>query len=307
MPMSRLRSLLLAFTLAAGLLARLMSYRSKTSLRFCLFAASLWLSGAPAFAQPLTTQPNVSNLLSQCSANTPVVGNGSGVAPKCHASGALGALAFIAPGTGVSVALAASLNASGGVVSPTPTRAGDIIYWNGSAWATLAGNNSGTQVFSENATGVPAWITSSGSGTVIGVVAGTAAVTGTCTTSCAVVSQTAPASWTPADGSGASLVFTNVSASYTQIGNMVFAYASLAYPTTASGSPAALAGFPVTAANHPYAVQCNVSYTSGLAGVKIAMIAGQTNALLYTPAGAAATNAQMTAGTINFMCIYPAT
>src|SRR6267154_2423050 len=33
--------------------------------------------------------------------------------------------------------------------APTPTRAGDINYWNGSAWATLAGNNSGTKILTE--------------------------------------------------------------------------------------------------------------------------------------------------------------
>jgi hypothetical protein len=36
---------------------------------------------------------------------------------------------------------------------------------------------------------------------------------------------TGPTSWTPADNSGATLTFTGVSANYTKIGNMVFAYA----------------------------------------------------------------------------------
>jgi endosialidase-like protein len=38
-----------------------------------------------------------------------------------------------------------------------PTRAGDIAYFNGSTWVTLAGNNSGTLFLSENSSGVPAW------------------------------------------------------------------------------------------------------------------------------------------------------
>jgi hypothetical protein len=42
-------------------------------------------------------------------------------------------------------------------IFPTPTRSGDVAVWNGSQWTTLAGNNSGTQVFSENASGVPSW------------------------------------------------------------------------------------------------------------------------------------------------------
>src|SRR6185312_950390 len=68
---------------------------------------------------------------------------------------------------------------------PTPTRAGDIIYWDGTNWNHLAGNNSGTNVLSESPTGVPSWIAASGSGTVTSaVIAGTAgdiAVSGTCT------------------------------------------------------------------------------------------------------------------------------
>lgn len=69
-------------------------------------------------------------------------------------------------------------------IFPTPTRAGDIVYWNGTSWTTLAGNNSGTQVLTENSSGVPSW-SSAGSGTVTSAtVAGTTgniAVSGTCT------------------------------------------------------------------------------------------------------------------------------
>ncbi len=39
-------------------------------------------------------------------------------------------------------------------IMPAPTRAGDVPFWNGSIWTTVAGNNSGTQVLSENASGV---------------------------------------------------------------------------------------------------------------------------------------------------------
>src|SRR6185312_15446981 len=83
-------------------------------------------------------------------------------------------------GTGVLAALANALNASGGVVGPTPTRAGDIIYWDGSLWTHLAGNNSGTNIFSENASGVPSW-TAPGIGTVTSVTCGTGLSGGTFT------------------------------------------------------------------------------------------------------------------------------
>ncbi len=46
-----------------------------------------------------TTKPNISNTLSQCIANAPIVGNGSNVSPICHASGALGTAAFVNTGT----------------------------------------------------------------------------------------------------------------------------------------------------------------------------------------------------------------
>jgi len=47
-------------------------------------------------------------------------------------------------------------------IAPTPTRAGDIIYYNGSNWANVAGNNSGTQVLQETSGGIPSWAASGG-------------------------------------------------------------------------------------------------------------------------------------------------
>ena len=71
-------------------------------------------------------------------------------------------------------------------IFPTPTRAGDIAYWNGSAWVTLPGNNSGTQVLQQTSAGVPSWTTVAGTGTVTsvtcngGLTGGTFTATGTC-------------------------------------------------------------------------------------------------------------------------------
>jgi len=47
-----------------------------------------------------------------------------------------------------------------GAILPTPVRVGDIIYWNGSNWLTLPGNNSGTQFLQESSAGVPSWAVS---------------------------------------------------------------------------------------------------------------------------------------------------
>jgi hypothetical protein len=46
--------------------------------------------------------------------------------------------------------------------------------------------------------------------------------------------------WTPTDASGASLVFTGVTANYVKIGRLVFVQVQLTYPVTASGSSAAI-------------------------------------------------------------------
>jgi hypothetical protein len=128
-----------------------MSCRSKTSLRFCLLAACLWLSGAPAFAQPLTTKPSTNMIVTPCAANAPVMGNGTGASPGC---------------------------------GPTPVRAGDLMYFNGTNWVSLAGNNSGTQILQETSAGVPSWVTVSGTGTVTSVTCFGTAITsaGTCIT-----------------------------------------------------------------------------------------------------------------------------
>jgi hypothetical protein len=68
-------------------------------------------------------------------------------------------------------------------LAPTATRAGDLLYWDGSHYTHLAGNNSGTQVLQENPSGVPSWATISGTGTVTSVGCGTGLSGGTITTS----------------------------------------------------------------------------------------------------------------------------
>lgn len=90
-----------------------------------------------AQAQPVTTKPNVSNLVAQCLTNVPVVGAGAAVSPVCHASGALGGISFVVPGTGVTAALALNIGSAGAVIT------------NGGALGTPS---SGTLT---NATGLP--------------------------------------------------------------------------------------------------------------------------------------------------------
>ena len=251
-------------------------------LRFILaliFAA--FATVAPA--QPLTTKPSFTDMLTaNCTAAHVLLGGA------------------VSPGCG-----------------PTPTRAGDLMYYNGTTWVSLAGNNSGTQVFSENASGIPAWLVASGAGTVISVTCGTGLSGGTFTSSgtCALSAATtnltdvtSAGSWTPADNSGASLTFAGVSANYTKIGNMVFAYVQLNYPSTTSGASASISGLPVAVPNHPYAQQCNVSYSNStsVTGMRAVAVPNTSTISLYSGAGVPVTNANMTTFQINLMCIYPA-
>lgn len=84
--------------------------------------------------------------------------NGKGLITAASAVTCTPAIASVTGlGTSIASALSNALNASGGLISPTPTRAGDIIYWNGSSWTSLAGNNSGTNCLQENPSGVPSF------------------------------------------------------------------------------------------------------------------------------------------------------
>lgn len=83
----------------------------------------------------------------------------------------------------------ATSSAGFSALAPTPTRIGDVLFWNGTAWVTLAGNNSGTQFLQETSAGVPSWATVAGTGTLTTLTAGAGisfSSGATCTTSCTV-------------------------------------------------------------------------------------------------------------------------
>lgn len=154
-----------------------------------------------------------------------------------------------------------------------------------------------------NATGLP--ISTGVSGLGSGVATGLA--TALNSTSSGIVTQTV-GTWTPSDGSGASLAFTGANGGYTKIGNMIFAYATLTYPTTASSATATVAGLPFSVPAASYAKQCHMTYTnSGTTGAYFFVLSG-TSINFYNTAGAGPmTNVQVTAATFTFECEYPAT
>jgi hypothetical protein len=111
--------------------------------------------------------------------------------------------------------------------------------------------------------------------------------------------------WTPNDQSGAGLTLA-VSANYTRIGNLVFAYGQITYPTTADTSAAIIGGLPVPIAPEFYARgPCPVGNDGALSICGYPQ-SSSTQFALKTPAGVAITNAQLSGRTIDFILTYPA-
>lgn len=111
--------------------------------------------------------------------------------------------------------------------------------------------------------------------------------------------------WTPVDSSGAALTLTGVSANYTVIGNLVFAYASFSYPTTVDGTTNLIGGLPFTVANANYASQGLVSVTNNATGKTVFTRPNTTTCRFATALGAACTNAQLSASIYFIQLIYP--
>jgi hypothetical protein len=149
----------------------------------------------------------------------------------------------------------------------------------------------------------------SGDGTL--AAGGTITVTktnGTAFTGLATATYVAPSAWTPADNSGAALSFSGVSATYTQMGNIVFADFSVTYPATADGSNASFSGLPVAVPNQTYAQgPCSVWASGGSIPVILHPTAStSTAAFLHHDTGAAVINSALSGLTVRGMLIYPA-
>jgi hypothetical protein len=102
--------------------------------------------------------------------------------------------------------------------------------------------------------------------------------------------------WTPTDGSGAGLSFSNVANNcfYTRIGRMVVCVFGLSYPATASVSSAALLGLPFTSKTSASNVAGGyTTYTD--AGQQIQLLVGNndTSVTLWKNTGAAITNLEL--------------
>jgi hypothetical protein len=113
--------------------------------------------------------------------------------------------------------------------------------------------------------------------------------------------------WTPTDASGASLTFTTVGGSYSKIGNVVFAYFFLTYPSTGSASAAMIGGLPFSVPATSYAQgPASCFTTGGPASAIIAPIQNTQTAAFKLDSGTNVSNANLSTITVTCNLIYPA-
>ena len=106
--------------------------------------------------------------------------------------------------------------------------------------------------------------------------------------------------WTPTDGSGAGLSFSDASGHYTRIGRTVTIVFVLTYPATANASAARVGGLPFTSANTGNGFNNGVfNINNSGQNIQPSIVANDTNfAALLVATGTSATNAQLTGATL---------
>jgi hypothetical protein len=113
--------------------------------------------------------------------------------------------------------------------------------------------------------------------------------------------------WTPADGSGAGLAFTAITAEYLKVGSGVLATFLLTYPVTASGAGAVVTGLPFTARNVGAIYGGWVNFQNSGVAFRPVVIGNTITIQFFTDAGVAVTNAQFSAKQIGVSVFYRAT
>ena len=103
--------------------------------------------------------------------------------------------------------------------------------------------------------------------------------------------------WTPTDGSGASLSLTVNSAIYTRVGRVVTVQTKVTYPATASGVGAAIGGFPFAPSS-----ECSGSYYSGVSAGATYYVGGVM--YIANSVGGAVTNVTLIGAALIFNMTY---
>jgi hypothetical protein len=173
---------------------------------------------------------------------------------------------------------------------------------NGGYLAYEALNSSGTSVFSVNHNGGVTLagdvIFASGQGLDFSADGNAAGMTSE------LLDDYEEGTWTPTDGSGASLSFTAVSGVYTRIGRIITCQTEFSYPSTASVANAKVGGLPFTAINKGGGFSM---YTTAAAGsIAIRNESNTTDMLLTsgTDQDTALTNVGLSGAVIQITFIY---
>lgn len=115
----------------------------------------------------------------------------------------------------------------------------------------------------------------------------------------------AEGTWVPIDSSGAGLVFTGVTGTFTRIGRVVFLNGTLTYPATANASVAAIGGLPFSAKAGNPLHSVTVGYSgAGTPAARGVIAAGAASISLYNAANVAVTNASLTTSLLSFSATY---
>ncbi len=109
--------------------------------------------------------------------------------------------------------------------------------------------------------------------------------------------------WTPIDGSVASLSLTVSNATYVKVGNLVRASGSVTYPSTGDSNRAQIGGLPFTRAAGVTA-GAFIQYTNN--GSIPTLLCSGTTVSAYTASGGTFTNATLSTHRIDFTVIYEA-
>lgn len=117
------------------------------------------------------------------------------------------------------------------------------------------------------------------------------------------ISDYTEGTWTPTDGSGASLSFSGVVAFFTRVGREVTIYGRLAYPSTASGATAAMNGLPYSPILTNNSVGPCINDKGYTLVVKVDSSTG-TFQFLEMATGGAHSNAGYSSGTFTFQLAY---